>query len=224
MSNTNQLSFEDFLKKETSKRTLRWNDVSQWKPEQVHSLWMKAGQSLVGASFKDIDPKLTKNLILFILRDKDFEGDIDAGILLIGGNGTGKTVTMRILTMLMQYLHQKKTPMWTGKQMEAVMRLEEDEQKRIDLNKDLLSPTFFFDDLGEEQNEVKVYGTVMQIGKDVLTQRHAVFSDSGALTFATSNLSVKLIGDKYGSRVHSRCYEMFNVFLLEGEDMRMLTV
>jgi DNA replication protein DnaC len=60
----------------------------------------------------------------------------------------------------------------------------------------------------------------VELGKDVLTQRYEEFTSKGSLTFATSNLNMKQIEDKYGYRVGSRMHEMFNVFIRRGEDMR----
>lgn len=220
MTNPSLNPFDAFLEKESSKKKFPWNDVSAWAPEQLYPLWMKAGTSIAGTNFKDIDPNLTQELMKYLLRDESFKGDLNKGVLIIGGNGTGKTVYTKILLLLLQYLHSRKTPFYSGKQMEAVLRLEEDQQARKDLNTDLLSSTFCFDDMGEELDEVKVFGTTMQVGRDVLNSRHAEFTEKGHLTFGTSNLNMKKLGDKYGARVGSRIYEMFNVFTREGNDMR----
>jgi hypothetical protein len=223
MSNMN---FDDFLRKEAKDRNaFKWNDlkdpaVGEWTIESTTYAWHKAGQSIVGNSYKDIDPTLTQNLVKYLLRDESFEGNLDKGILIIGGNGTGKTIYMKIFLMLLTYLHSKRTPSYSGKQIEANMRLPEDEQGRVDVQKALLSPTFFFDDLGEELDKVMVFGTYVELGKDVLTQRYEEFTSKGSLTFATSNLSMKMIEDKYGYRVGSRMHEMFNVFRREGNDLR----
>jgi DNA replication protein DnaC len=77
-----------------------------------------------------------------------------------------------------------------------------------------------FDDIGEELDRVMVYGSYVELGKDVLTQRHEEFTSKGSLTFGTSNLNMKQLEDKYGYRVGSRVHEMFNVFIRKGEDMR----
>jgi len=214
------MNFDDFLRKEADKSGFQWNDVSEWKPEQLTAMWHKAGQSIVGTSYKDVDPALTQNLVKYLLRDSSFEGDLDRGILIIGGNGTGKTIYMKIFLMLLTYMHSKRTPSYSGKQIEANMRLPEDEQGRIDVQKALLAPTFYFDDMGEELDRVMVFGTYVELGKDVLTQRYEEFTSKGSLTFATSNLNMKQIEDKYGYRVGSRMHEMFNVFIRKGEDMR----
>lgn len=220
------MNFDDFLRKEASERNaFKWNDlkdpkIGEWTLESTNYAWHKAGQSIVGKSYKDVDPSLTQNLVKYLLRDDSFDGDLDRGILILGNNGTGKTMYMKIFLMLLTYLHSKRTPSYSGKQIESNMRLPEDEQGRIDVQKALLSPTFFFDDLGEELDKVMVYGTYVELGKDVLTQRYEEFISKGSLTFATSNLSMKNIEDKYGYRVGSRMHEMFNVFIRKGEDMR----
>jgi hypothetical protein len=214
------MNFDDFLRKEADKSGFQWNDVSEWTPEKLTPMWHKAGQSIVGPSYKDIDPALTQNLVKYLLRDSSFEGDLDRGILILGDNGTGKTMYMKIFLMLLTYLHSKRTPSYSGKQIEANMRLPETEQGRIDVQKALLAPTFYFDDLGEELDRVMVFGTYVELGKDVLTQRYEEFISKGSLTFATSNLLMKQIENKYERRVASRMHEMFNGFARKGEDMR----
>jgi hypothetical protein len=220
------MNFDDFLRKEAKDRnTFKWNDpkdpaIGVWTIESTTYAWHKGGQSIVGKSYKDVDPKLTQNLVKYLLRDESFEGDLDKGILIIGCNGTGKTIYMKIFLMLLTYLHSKRTPSYSGKQIEANMRLPEDEQGRIDVQKALLSPTFFFDDMGEELDRVMVYGTYVELGKDVLTQRYEEFTSKGSLTFATSNLTMEKLANKYGPRVESRMHEMFNGFVRDGEDMR----
>jgi len=214
-------SFSEFLREEAKKKGIKWNaDVKNLRYDDAANMWHEAGKSIVGSAYRDVEPELTEQLIKFLLRDKSFKGDMDRGILIVGGHGTGKTVYMKILLTLFTFIHHIRTPSYTGKQIEAYMRLPEEDQRRVNLQRAFLLPTFLFDDLGEELNRVMVYGTEIEIGKEILTQRYNEFTSSGSITFITTNIHTDNLSDKYGHRVESRMNEMFNFFALEGEDMR----
>jgi len=216
--------FEVFMQDKYTKAKVKfqWGIVSGWNTEILYQTWVKVHTQLVRGDYNEqLDPALTRNLIAYLLRDEEnFKGDLNKGILLIGSNGTGKSVFIETFLILFHYLHNIKTPSYTGKQIEEIMKMPDTEKEYADFHAALLSPTFFFDDMGEELNYVVVYGTTVEIGKDVLGKRHREFLSKGSLTFATTNILPDDWIGKYGKRINSRIPEMFNVFARSGKDMR----
>ena len=76
----------------------------------------------------------------------------------------------------------------------------------------------YFDDLGRESKQVKVYGTEISPVPDVLFQRY----DTGAYTFATSNYDIEDLKkpEMYGLAIADRIGAMFNVFEMTNKSRR----
>ncbi len=213
------MNLKEYLQQESDKRVFPWQDISAWDLNKIESAWKMAADTFVD-NYKDVSPALTKDLLLYLLRDDEFSKDLNKGILLIGPSGTGKTVYMKIFGLLLGYLHNKKVPSYTGKQMENILRLPPEHDRVGMLWYDIMGSTFCFEDIGEENNKVKVMGTEINVGIEILGARHLEYENKQSLTFGTSNLNIKQLGMKYGARIESRLHEMFNVFPLEGDDMR----
>ena len=76
------------------------------------------------------------------------------------------------------------------------------------------------DDLADEVDSSKVFGTEIFVGYEVLSTRYDVWINEGFITLATSNLDRKNLLLKYGKRIDSRIEQMFNVVVLDGIDLR----
>jgi hypothetical protein len=85
--------------------------------------------------------------------------------------------------------------------------------------KDTVKP-FVFDDLGTERESMN-YGNRQDVMISIMSDRYELFVEHGIKTHCTTNLmSGEDIEKQYGSRIRSRCKEMFNVIDLRGEDRR----
>jgi len=170
--------------------------------------------------WKDVHPNVTENIVRYIVQSDKFEGDLNKGLLLMGKTGTGKTVYLKSLALMMGYTNNFKFKIYTGFDMEHIYQLDSNNMKVFNLEQALKSKMFGIDDLGEEHTTIKRYGTEINVGIDTLTKRHRAFTDNGYLTFATSNLNSTTLANKYGARIESRVHEMFNLIGVKGEDLR----
>ena len=231
MSNTPKSPFEVFLDKETERRKFEWKPTEKLDLPKTLQAWEMIGKRLV-KKYKNVNPALTEDLCKYILRDPSFSKDLDKGIMLIGPTGTGKTKYIEILCLMMQYIHFKQSSTYTAKQMENLLKLAPESDPVQFFWKDVMSSGLFvFEDIGFESLNIKTYGSEIHIGIDVLEARHIEFTQKGSLTMATSNLLIKApdpmlkketFGHRYGPRIESRIPEMFNVFALQGDDMRKM--
>lgn len=79
---------------------------------------------------------------------------------------------------------------------------------------------FCFDDLGTE-SEKKNYGNELNVMTDIILSRYdKKYEMPLFMTHITTNLSADEIEAMYGTRIRSRCREMFNVIKLNGNDRR----
>lgn len=76
-----------------------------------------------------------------------------------------------------------------------------------------------FDDFGTE-SKAWHYGKQVDIFKTILEERYNHFLDGDCKTHLSTNLTIDEIGKRYGDRVESRLYEMFNIVILTGKDRR----
>lgn len=216
------MTLEQYLQQESDKRKFPWNDMSKWTPEKVRTAWNLAGQSLV-KNYRDIHPDLTDDLIYYILRDSRYSKDLDRGITFVGNSGSGKTVQMQILTLLIGFFHTKapRPVMYSAKQMERIFRLPGENEEVGRLWSDIAGSGFFFDDLGKENAKVKTMGTDINIGTEVIETRYLEFTNKGSLLFVTSELTMLKIEERYGVHIAGRIKEMTNRYSVEGENQRV---
>jgi DNA replication protein DnaC len=168
--------------------------------------------------WEDKHPELTDQIVRYALQLDSFNGDIDKGLILMGATGVGKTVYLKSLSLFMGYAQKFKFKIYTGFEMERIYQAEGEEL--FSLESAMKSKMFAIDDIGEEHSTIKRYGTEINVGVDALTQRHQLYTNKGYLTFATTNLNAEMIGKKYGKRIESRIYEMFNFIGVKGQDLR----
>ncbi len=80
----------------------------------------------------------------------------------------------------------------------------------------------YIDEIGAEAKEVKSYGNILKPLEIILTERHILFEKQGIKTHATSNFLMPEFKDNYDKRVYSRLFEMFNIIITNGKDLRIV--
>ena len=169
-------------------------------------------------TWEDKYPEITDAIVKYAIQLDSFKGNLSKGLILMGSTGVGKTVYLKALSLFFGYSQNFKFKIYTGFEIERLYQFESDDTFRLD--DAMKSKAFAIDDLGEEHASIKRYGTEINVGIDVLTQRHQLYTNKGYLTFATTNLNAEMIGKKYGKRIESRMYEMFNIIGIKGVDLR----
>lgn len=157
----------------------------------------------------------------YLRRDKSFAGHLSKGILLNGRYGSGKTVLMNAVCKTYNYC----VSLWNNPQIfqmriiksSAIVDSFRKEKNDIEIN-NYKAGILVIDELGREQKEVNVYGTIIQPLSFVLQERY----DRGTPTFAIANFRLETLSsdEYYGKMVGDRIRQMFNEIELTGESRR----
>lgn len=229
------MSISDILKKNmginTSKPLERnekekkyWRELDQKKPtlklpeyEQVYKAFIKHSEKYCSKLIIDKTNTKFLNFMMFYFLgvNKYPEYDLNKGLLISGSCGLGKTMTFKILKEIFKYYPDKVFRMTSANQ---IVR-EYDSTGSECLDKYLVNK-WCFDDFGTE-NTAKHYGKDEEVFKTIIEERYNLFIDHNIPTYLTTNLNLTEIRRRYGSRVYSRLFEMFNIILLKGEDKRL---
>lgn len=153
--------------------------------------------------------------------DKSFSGNLSKGILLNGKYGSGKTLLMRAVCdtynyAIRQFGNHNAFEMKFVKSSQIVDSFRK-EKNDTEINGYKFGP-LIIDEIGREQKEINIYGTIIQPMSRVLQERY----DSGAPTFAIANFKLETLGneDYYGKMIGDRLKQMFNEIELTGESRR----
>ena len=209
----------EYLEKVGAKHRYQLKQYEADKFEGAKSAFIQCCKSIV-PNWRDLNSELTDNLVHYCMQSSEFKGDTSKGLLFMGSTGTGKTVYLKALALMMGYSNQFKFKIYTGWEMEKVYLGEPTSQDTFSLETGLNAKMFGIDDIGEEHATVKRYGTEINVGVEALTHRHLRYTDKGYLTFATTNLNAEMFSRKYGGRIESRIHEMFNLVIVNGNDLR----
>lgn len=183
-----------------------------------------------------------KKMIQYFMADEKFEGNLNAGLLLKGIPGTGKTFAFFIFQQFLLelgvtkvYNSEKNNVGFSLKRCKEIVSDFESEKNggENSLKKYKTSDKIIcLDDLGEEIKDGKLaihYNTECNVIENIFTARYENFLKFGTITHATTNytfVSDTTQGKKfffkefYGIRVEDRMNEMFNVITFKGSSLR----
>jgi len=208
------MKLADYLTKLDSKKPIQLKEIDE---DYVKKVWIQINKSEV-ADWRVTDKEVNRQLVAYLARSASFKGDLSKGILLIGENGTGKSRMLKALSLAMGYLHNFRFAIHSGLEIEDIYKRGGDRMNSLEMA--MAQKMFGFDDIGEEHDYIKVFGTDVNVGIDVISRRYNHQMNVGCLTFGTTNLSLEMQAQKYGARIESRMHEMFNVVYLRGKDLR----
>jgi DNA replication protein DnaC len=79
--------------------------------------------------------------------------------------------------------------------------------------------TICMDDIGSESDQIKHYGNDLDVVGYILAERYA----RRLMTFGTTNYKTEFLIERYGERIVSRMYSLFNFITMKGQDFRKLS-
>lgn len=166
--------------------------------------------------------------------------DLQKGILVIGGYGCGKTSVFKTIRQMffdaqrnrdVKVLdvdgdevslcrYRRSFGYYTANEVVRIYEEAVNPEMKDRFWKIMTKGLVYYDDLMTER-EASNYGKV-EIFKDILEERY----DKKSLTLASCNYventqkTMEALGQKYGSRVYDRLFEMFNIIELKGKSLR----
>lgn len=157
----------------------------------------------------------------YLTRDNSFKGSLSKGILLNGKYGSGKTALMNAVretyNICVDHLGDSAISKMRIVKSSQVVNSFRKEDNDIEIS-NYSSGILIIDELGREQKEVNIYGTILQPMACVIQDRY----DKGGQTFAICNFKLETLGsdEYYGKMIGDRLKQMFNEIELTGESRR----
>ena len=143
--------------------------------------------------------------------------DLNKGLLLVGDVGTGKTEAFNVF----REMFRRSDRFFKVVSCRQIIRdYTVNGANTLNAYGRDSKKTVYFDDLGLEEVNVKMYGNTANVMSEILLDRYDNFKRYGVQTYATSNLGAKEFGDIYGDRMRDRMREMFNFIEIKGESFR----
>jgi DNA replication protein DnaC len=186
--------------------------------------------------------RMYRLLTLYFINDPEFEKhylkvdggkisySLSKGILLIGPTGRSKTFCFEKVFKFFtsNYILEKKYRVINSNAIQLAFEvngLRALNQFRKNDNNDY--DNIYVDEIGIEEFSVQHYGNRQSPVSTFLHERHRLFTSSGYITHCTTNLKINSVTgepnfrDAYGERNYSRLFEMFNIIIITGEDLRI---
>ena len=133
------------------------------------------------------------------------------GIVLNGAYGCGKSVLIEAFCMVLNDLTFSEK-----NKIKSVHAIELAEQiKNVGVIPYAREP-LLIQDLGKENKEMNVYGTII----NPITELLAIRAEYGALTFGSTNMDIAAFKKAYKESIYKRITEHVNLVFLPGNDRR----
>lgn len=182
----------------------------------------------VSEKAKDIIPNWTKTELYDILTEYFCNSErfnsrgegysLKKGIHCIGSIGTGKTKAFEVIQEMLRGVEGKYFQIIECRHIVRDYKTSNDSV--IDIYGRDSRKAVCFDELGLEEQGVRVFGNTTNVMAEILTDRYKLFTDKGIKTFTISNLSMSNFEKMYGERLRDRIREMSNVIVVEGDSFR----
>lgn len=161
---------------------------------------------------------LNRQLIMWAIAHPESTLDLNKGIMVYGDIGTGKTMSMIILSHFMNLMSMSKLRYKIRKADDIVDEVMT--TGKMDQIKRLAESHLFVDEVGQERIEINYYGNEICVMEKLLLYAYDSYKTRRTFLHISSNYAPEVLGDFYGRRVSSRIQEMFNCVHVKGIDIR----
>lgn len=143
------------------------------------------------------------------------------GLYISGPTGTGKTLCMKVFSHFAQALsisfEAGGKQHFMGFNYYRADLICDEYAREGDLQKFKKMPILNIEDLGCESRETLYMGNRRNVLQSILEARGDRMLQ---ITNVTSNIPIDALYEDYGDRVQSRAYELWNYYILNGDDRR----
>lgn len=143
--------------------------------------------------------------------------DLKKGLHCIGPVGTGKTQAFEVFREL---LRSQITFFKMIESRHLVRDYKSQNDAVIDKYGRHAKTPCCFDELGLEEQGVRVFGNTTNVMAEIMADRYQLYIRTGLKTYTISNLGMKGFGELYGPRMADRIKEMSNIIEVNGESFR----
>ena len=212
-----QQAQKEYWKKVYEDKEFGYNTINDFKRELVK----QHGEHQLLENMKPIANALAH----YVVGDKAFidlaeelncqtAPSLDKGILLVGEYGIGKSFLLQKINQACQNLNFRN-PI-KGRYVSTISLVKDSHEDENMVYQSFVKGKLVLDDLGADHDTNFFGRNGSELIGSILEQRYM----NGLKTFASTNYNHGKLGGIYGKRLHSRFYEMFNIFELNGEDLR----
>lgn len=152
---------------------------------------------------------IIKQLYYYLTNNTDCAWNLNAGIILGGNVGCGKSVLMMAFLKISDQYTRKITTQIHSKLLASQLKTN-----GIDFYK---KKPLFIDEIGREEEKAIDYGNVIKPVIDLLSMRY----EYGARTYATTNFKYEKLETFYGDFIRDRMEEMMTLVILPGDSRRL---
>ncbi len=143
--------------------------------------------------------------------------DLEKGLHCIGPIGTGKTKAFEVFREL---LRSQSTFFKMVECRHVIRDYKSQNDAIIDLYGRNSKAAVCFDELGLEEQEVRVFGNTTNVMAEIMADRYQLYTRTGQKTYTISNLDMVSFAELYGPRMADRIKEMDNIIEVHGESFR----
>ena len=198
---------------EAHKMAIRINQYLESEAERNKTPFNPIDYKIVLAAFEKMRTVYCDLLFYF----RGFEGgpyDIDKGIYIHGGTGSGKTLVMKIFKEYTKKCLQANS----FRMVEASTISDKATKKGINAldqfvrSQETYTPiNMYIEDFGASPKQIRAWGNLIDPMGELIMRRYNYFKKYGTLTHLCTNIKPSDLPNHFGPRVCSRFHEMFNI-------------